>query len=158
MTDLPYGRGGSPLQNLILNGKKNTQVSALKMVEELDAGPIYMKSPLALKGSAGDIYIQVTKICLKMIDEIVLKKPTPIPQKGKMTNFSRRKPENSVLLSPENLGQLYDFIRMLDAPAYPRAFLDYKNLHMQFYNAVSDKNKIKAHVEITLRKESSKNV
>ena len=28
MTDLPYGRGGSPLQNLIFLGHKNTKISA----------------------------------------------------------------------------------------------------------------------------------
>ena len=43
MTDLPYGRGGSPLQNLIINGHKETMMSALRCVQELDAGPIYLK-------------------------------------------------------------------------------------------------------------------
>ena len=38
---LPYGRGGSPIQNLILNGFKTTPVCAIKMIVELDAGPIY---------------------------------------------------------------------------------------------------------------------
>jgi len=28
-TDLPYGRGGSPIQNLILNEKYNTKISAI---------------------------------------------------------------------------------------------------------------------------------
>src|SRR3989339_963082 len=41
MTDLPFGRGGSPLQNLIARGIYETQISALKCVEEVDAGPIY---------------------------------------------------------------------------------------------------------------------
>ena len=56
ITDLPFGRGGSPLQNLILNGNKETMISAFKMVEELDAGPIYTKKPLLLNGRAEDIY------------------------------------------------------------------------------------------------------
>ncbi|MDZ7775688.1 MAG: hypothetical protein U5L09_08890 [Bacteroidales bacterium] len=30
MTDLPFGRGGSPLQNLISRGYKETKISALK--------------------------------------------------------------------------------------------------------------------------------
>ena len=55
MTDLPYGRGGSPLQNLILNGHKKTKISAIRMTEEVDAGPIYVKKKLSLKGSAEDI-------------------------------------------------------------------------------------------------------
>ena len=41
MTDLPFGRGGSPLQNLIVRGVKATKLTALKMVEQIDAGPIY---------------------------------------------------------------------------------------------------------------------
>ena len=39
MTDVPYGRGGSPLQNLILKGHTKTKITALRMVGELDAGP-----------------------------------------------------------------------------------------------------------------------
>src|SRR5262245_11007285 len=30
MTDLPYGRGGSPLQNLIANGATKTKITAFK--------------------------------------------------------------------------------------------------------------------------------
>ena len=39
MTDVPFGRGGSPLQNLIARGHAETKLSALRMVSELDAGP-----------------------------------------------------------------------------------------------------------------------
>ena len=31
MSDVPYGRGGSPLQNLIVRGHKNTKITALRM-------------------------------------------------------------------------------------------------------------------------------
>src|SRR5439155_6844160 len=34
MTDLPHGRGGSPLQNLIARGRGQTKLTALRMVEE----------------------------------------------------------------------------------------------------------------------------
>ena len=65
MTDLPYGRGGSPLQNLIVRGWKETKVLALKVVEELDAGPIYYKKRLAYMGRQ-KIYINVfQELCLK---------------------------------------------------------------------------------------------
>ena len=36
MTDVPYGRGGSPLQNLILRGREQTVLTALRMTEELE--------------------------------------------------------------------------------------------------------------------------
>ena len=46
MTDLPYGRGGSPLQNLIQRGHSNTILTALCCGGGLDAGDVYIKSPL----------------------------------------------------------------------------------------------------------------
>ena len=49
-TDLPYGRGGTPLQNLILRGHQNTKLSAFKLVDEMDAGPIYLKADLFFRG------------------------------------------------------------------------------------------------------------
>ncbi|MDC0865587.1 methionyl-tRNA formyltransferase, partial [bacterium] len=52
MTDLPYGRGGSPLQNLIIRGHKDTMITAIRCMKGLDAGPIYIKKPLSLEGSA----------------------------------------------------------------------------------------------------------
>ncbi len=50
MTDVPYGRGGSPLQNLIERGHRETTLSALRMTEQFDAGPVYLKKALSLKG------------------------------------------------------------------------------------------------------------
>ena len=35
MTDVPFGRGGSPLQNLIERGHRETQLSASRMVADV---------------------------------------------------------------------------------------------------------------------------
>ena len=37
-TDVPYGRGGSPIQNLIIRNHKKTKITALKMTDKIDAG------------------------------------------------------------------------------------------------------------------------
>src|SRR4051812_8679688 len=71
MTDLPFGRGGSPLQNLITRGIEETKISALRCVEELDAGPIYLKKPLSLHGSAEEIYLRAARIIEEMIIEML---------------------------------------------------------------------------------------
>ena len=52
MTAVPYGRGGSPLQNLIIQGFSSTLITALKMVKELDAGGVYTKRTRSLRLSA----------------------------------------------------------------------------------------------------------
>lgn len=56
MTDLPFGRGGSPLQNLIARGIYETKLSALKCTAQLDAGDIYIKQ-LYLYGERQRKYI-----------------------------------------------------------------------------------------------------
>ena len=43
MTDVPYGRGGSPLQNLIARNHRSTKLTALRMIKDFDAGPVYLK-------------------------------------------------------------------------------------------------------------------
>lgn len=50
MTDLPFGRGGSPLQNLIARGIYETKITALRCVEELDAGPVVADVRISLAG------------------------------------------------------------------------------------------------------------
>ena len=67
MTDVPFGRGGSPLQNLIRRGIYETQMSALKCVSEIDAGPVYLKRPLSLNGSATDVFLRATSLIKEMI-------------------------------------------------------------------------------------------
>jgi methionyl-tRNA formyltransferase len=135
MTDVPYGRGGSPLQNLIAAGKTKTVVSALRMERELDAGPVYAKRPMSLDGRAEEIYLRAGELCWEMIREIVASEPTPQPQQGEATVFRRRKPEQSVLPSDGTLAKLYDHIRMLDAPGYPLAFIQHGDFRLEFSHA-----------------------
>lgn len=92
MTDVPYGRGGSPLQNLILAGHTETQLTALKMVEEMDAGPVYAKRPLSLEGKAQEIYENTGKLSFELIEWIIANNPEPIAQEGAISTFKRRKP------------------------------------------------------------------
>ena len=66
MTDLPYGRGGSPLQNLILRGYKKTKISAIRVEAGIDTGDIYLKKELSLEGSAQDIFERANNIIFKI--------------------------------------------------------------------------------------------
>jgi len=151
MTDLPYGRGGSPLQNLIARGHAETKVTALRMTGELDAGPIYMKRPLSLAGSAAEIYRRAAVIVFDMIEEIVRDCPEPTPQEGTPTLFRRRRPQESALPVEGSMEQLYDHIRMLDAPGYPHAFLDHGAFRLEFRNAERNDDSLAATVTIRKR-------
>lgn len=138
MTDLPFGRGGSPLQNLIVRGYQNTVISALQVRKGIDTGPVYMKRPLSLSGSAEQIFMQAGHEMLMMIDEIVATNPEPIEQQGKITHFARRTPKESNLQTVRDLRSLYDQIRMVDAPGYPKAFIETADLRFEFSVAEID--------------------
>ena len=150
MTDLPYGRGGSPLQNLIIRGHKNTMITALKCAEGIDAGPIYAKKPLRLHGSANEIFIRSSHIIEKMIADIITKNPEPIPQKGDIVSFKRRTPEQSEMQGEESVENVYNFIRMLDADEYPHANIHYDGFEYTFTKAIKLGDCVRA--EVTIRK------
>lgn len=135
MTDLPYGRGGSPLQNLIVRGKEITKISALKCAEGIDEGNIYLKRSLSLGGNATEIFSRVRKIITEMIIKIIKEDIKPIPQKGEVVRFKRRTPKQSNIENIANINKLYDHIRMLDADGYPHAFLENKYFRMEFLRA-----------------------
>jgi len=135
MTDLPYGRGGSPLQNLIVRKHKETQISALKVDKGIDTGDIYLKSELSLLGTAEEIFIRANKQIEKMIIQIIQEKLMPYPQEGNPVLFVRRKPEDSNIENLQNIDDIFDYIRMLDAEGYPKAYLEFNNFKLEFSRA-----------------------
>ena len=151
MTDLPFGRGGTPLQNLISRGFTETKISALKCTKEIDAGPIYLKRSLSLEGTAQEIYERASVIIADMIYEIVKEKITPVEQSGDPVVFERRKPEEGNLIQSKNIEAAYDLIRMLDADGYPHAFVEVGELIFRFRNAALDSNGLFANVRIERR-------
>lgn len=148
MTDLPYGRGGSPLQNLIVRGHSETVLTALSCGKEIDAGAIYLKKTMSLKGTAEEILERASKMMPEMIAQIVTKNIQPVNQEGEVTLFKRRKPEDSNIGNLETLDQIYDYIRMLDAEGYPNAFLEFGNFKIEFSKANFSENNIEARVKI----------
>ena len=153
MTDVPYGRGGSPLQNLIIKGKGETKLSALQMVGEMDAGPVYAKRAMSLEGRAEEIYLRAGGLSWEIIRWIIATKPNPLPQEGEVVLFTRRKPEQSVIPTHGDLKDIYNHIRMLDAPTYPLAYIDYGNFRLEFSHADFDDDAIQAHVIFRQKKE-----
>jgi methionyl-tRNA formyltransferase len=152
MTDLPYGRGGSPLQNLIVRGKTKTKISAIKVEGSIDAGPIYLKKNLDLRGSANEILQRASDIIFsEMMPAMMTKTIRPIKQSGKVTIFARRRPDQGSIGDIDNIKAVHDHIRMLDGEGYPRAFLDHKKLDLKFHNSNLENNTVTATVEIRIK-------
>ena len=154
MTDLPFGRGGSPLQNLIERGIYKTKISALKVVKELDAGPIYLKHDLELQGSATEIFKQASDIIFgDMIPFIIKNRPEPIPQEGRIVAFKRRRLEQSNIADLASNIKVYDYIRMLDAEGYPPAFVETGDLRIEFFDAKLEDDCVISQVKIKVKDE-----
>lgn len=149
MTNLPFGRGGSPLQNLIDYGLKYTKISAIKVNEGIDEGDIYTKSELSLYGTADEIFMRASDIIFKeMIPKIIENNIIPYKQVGEVVEFKRRRPEQSELKAEFELNKIYDYIRMLDGEDYPKAFIRFGKYKLEFSRASLKNDKIIADVEI----------
>lgn len=166
-TDLPFGRGGSPIQNLISRGYKNTKITVFRMTTEMDAGPIYRQYNLSLEGTAEEIYLRIAK----EVSSILLGFTIGIPhgmhkqEAGLATYFKRRKPEESEITEIieeegtntdiDRIEKLHDHIRMLDAPTYPKAFIKKGRFRYEFDSAILRMDGIHAHVRIFVDDERS---
>jgi methionyl-tRNA formyltransferase len=154
MTDLPFGRGGSPLQNLIERGIYKTKISALKVASQVDAGPIYMKRNLDLQGSATQIFKCASEIVFEdMIPSIIQDSPEPAVQEGSAVIFTRRRSEQSDIAGLGSGTKVYDYIRMLDAEDYPPAFVETTSLNIEFSDARLEGEYVLAQARIKVKNE-----
>lgn len=154
-TDVPYGRGGSPIQNLIARGHRETVVTALRMTPEVDAGPVYDRRPLSLEGLGEEIYLRAAYLAADMMRRIADEEPTPRAQKGAPVLFERRTPAQSRLPEGGTLRDLFDHVRMLDAAGYPRAFVDVGPWRLELSRPALRTGAVEADVRITRRPDVS---
>lgn len=154
-SDLPYGRGGTPIQNQITLGITLTSVTAFRMTSEIDAGPIYgAYKNFSLEGSAEEIYVRMLDACYELINWMVLEFPTPTPQPDiVVVPFKRRKAKDSQIVNFAGVDEkdLFDHIRMLDAEGYPLAYIDLGDYRIEFKNAARRTWGIEAQVKIWKR-------
>lgn len=148
---LPFGRGGSPIQNLIIRGFKNAPVCALRMTNTLDGGPIYNSMDISLDGRLTEIFERIACSVEKLILQICSTNPVPIEQKGDPEVFKRLSERDNELLSDHSLGILYDRIRMVDGYDYPRAYIKYGDYRLYFSNAKIENDELIANVRFCKR-------
>lgn len=141
---LPYGRGGSPIQNLIIRGFKQTQICAFKMNDKFDAGEIFIRKKLSLKGNGNEIFLNLYKKIEQMIKTLILNLPNPKKQIGKVVFFKRRTPKQSEINFNNRLNFIHDFIRMLDIDKknFPKAFINAGKYKIILYSSKLNKKHI----------------
>jgi methionyl-tRNA formyltransferase len=80
---LPRWRGAAPVERALLAGDDETGVSIIKLVKELDAGPIAAQRafPIAEDDDAGAVYERSAELAAELLDD-VLPAPTFREQEG----------------------------------------------------------------------------
>tara|TARA_R100000664_G_C2737799_1_gene126874 strand:+ start:61 stop:738 length:678 start_codon:yes stop_codon:yes gene_type:complete len=130
--NLPKNRGGTPLQNQILDGIIETRVNAITMEKEVDSGDVYCSLPLTLQGSIMDIWLSISDRVYRLIKKCVVENPTPQQQKGKPQIYKRNKDNSLPLHKYSDLIRVHKFIQMLDGETYPNAFCEIGNFKLEF--------------------------
>ena len=150
---LPFGRGGSPIHNMIIRNYKKTLICAFKIQKGLDNGPIALKKSLSLKGNGYEIFDRLYYQILLMIKSIIKKKKIKFKkQKGNIVKFKRLSKKNSQLGEEKNLIKLFNKIRMLDMrdQNFLNANIRFNNFSIYLTNPHYKKNFLKCDAKIKL--------
>lgn len=128
-SDLPKGRGFSPMTWLILEGCNEIPVCLLEAAQQVDAGAVIYRDIMALRGYELNEEIRVKlggmhiDLCMRFLAESLPLEG--IPQQGESTCYPRRRPKDSRLDPEKTLADQFNLLRVVDNERYP-AFFDYR--------------------------------
>lgn len=148
---LPSYRGAAPIQRAIMNGEKESGVTLMEMVDEMDAGKMFATSKFAINDDEN-----YTHICEKIVDASIDLVLNALPKyfKGELcgeeqdsdavTFADKILPENEKL----NLDfKCYTFIRYVNALSYePGAYLLLNDQKFKILKAHQVSNEIKEEI------------
>jgi methionyl-tRNA formyltransferase len=89
---LPRWRGAAPIQSALLAGDEATGVSIIRLVKELDAGPILLQErmPIAPEDDYVSLEPRLASLGARLLVQALEQRPTPQPQDDSAATFSRR--------------------------------------------------------------------
>ena len=124
-SDLPYGKGWSPLTWQVLEGKCKIPITLFEAAETVDSGRIYAQGVIELNGN--ELLSEIKhKQGLKTID-LILKFINNFPmegkkQEGKETFYKKRTVKDSELDIHKTIADQFDLLRISDNERYPAHF------------------------------------
>lgn len=128
-SDLPRGRGFAPLTWQVLEGKRQIPVVLFEADDRIDAGPIYLRTVITLRGDElvgelRDLQIAATiGLCRSFVERYPAVLAEAAPQRGEATVYRRRTPEDSRLDPDKSLREQFELLRVADPERYP-AFVE----------------------------------
>lgn len=126
-SDLPEGRGWSPLVWQLLEGRKDIAVTLLAAEDPVDSGAIWAKRWLHFEGHEliDEINAALFNTELELMDLAVAEADTICPKLQDEVGaswYSRRKPEDSRLDPHRTLAEQFNMLRVADSERYPAFF------------------------------------
>ena len=126
-SDLPKGKGWSPLTWQVLEGNNEIPITLFEASEKVDNGKIYLREMLILQGhelideirhQQGEITIKLILQFIKKIDNIKGKE-----QLGESTYYPRRTLKDSQLDIQQSINDQFNLLRVVDNGRYPAFFI-----------------------------------
>lgn len=125
-SNLPEGRGFSPLTWQIISGKNTIPVCLINASERVDEGGIIYRAELSFAGN--ELIAEMRDALGQLYVDLVLKflsEPSPPPgepQRGEPSYFMRRRPADSRLDPHLSIAAQFDLLRTVDNERYPAFF------------------------------------
>lgn len=127
-SDLPKGKGWSPLTWQILEGKKNIPATLIEAEDRVDSGVIYAQRWLDFQGHElidelreGQAHA-THELCRWFVDHYPESIAERRDQKGEESFYVRRGPKDSQLDPNKTLAEQFDLLRVVDNERYPAFF------------------------------------
>lgn len=127
-SDLPQGKGWSPLTWQILEGKNRIPVTLFEAAEKVDSGPIYAQEWLEFEGHEliDELRAAQAGATLNLCRQFVTGYPavldTARAHVGNDSFYPRRKPSDSCLDPRRSLAEQFNLLRVVDNERYPAFF------------------------------------
>lgn len=125
-SNLPKGRGFSPVAWQVLTGANRIPVTLLEAITEPDAGPVWLCGEIVIDGTElmPEIRHKQGKKTLEMCLEYVRIREhlTPKPQTGSASVFRRRTRKDDRLDPEKTIAEQFDHLRIVDNERYPAWF------------------------------------
>jgi len=138
-SDLPQGRGWSPLTWQVLAGASQIPVTLFEASEDVDAGPVYLREMIELDGTEliHELREKQAKATIRLVRKYCAEpdKFPPIPQKG-VPSYYRRRTATDARLNPDaTIAEQFNLLRISDNERYPAYFeLNGKTYYLKIYN------------------------
>lgn len=127
-SDLPSGKGWSPLTWQILEGKNQIPIILFEADDSVDSGPIYARSHIDFEGHElidglrRQLADATFELCSWFVSEYPISASQPIIQTGVESFYPRRGPSDSQLDVNKTIAEQFNLLRVVDNQAYPLFF------------------------------------